>query len=190
MKYKDLTGLVFGRLTVLSKSPKHGGRISWICKCECNNFTTVLGKNLQNLNTTSCGCKNPNLLLKDKSPYWKGFGEISLSVFNKIKTRAVERNYEFDVTIDYIWDLFLKQNRKCIYSDIDLCFKPKASSYTGTASLDRIDNTKGYVEGNVHWIHKQVNYMKHTQTENEFLEWCNKISEHQKWKMKEKIELM
>lgn len=30
----------------------------------------------------------------------------------------------------------------------------------GTASLDRIDGARGYVEGNVWWVHKDVNVMK------------------------------
>ena len=32
--------------------------------------------------------------------------------------------------------------------------------YKGTASLDRIDSTKGYVRGNIQWVHKDINWFK------------------------------
>jgi hypothetical protein len=43
------------------------------------------------------------------------------------------------------------------------------------ASLDRIDNDKGYVKGNLHWVCKRVNYMKHIMTDDYFLEIVEKI---------------
>ena len=45
-----------------------------------------------------------------------------------------------------------------------------------TASLDRIDNTKGYIIDNVQWVHKQVNFMKGTMKQTEFIEFCKLIS--------------
>jgi len=48
------------------------------------------------------------------------------------------------------------------------------------ASLDRIDNNKGYIEGNVQWVIKKINYMKNTLSEKNFINLCNKISEKQK----------
>ena len=45
-----------------------------------------------------------------------------------------------------------------------------------TASLDRIDNSKGYIVGNVQWVHKQVNFMKGTMEQKEFIKFCKLIS--------------
>lgn len=45
------------------------------------------------------------------------------------------------------------------------------------ASLDRIDNSKGYVEGNLQWLCKRVNYMKHTMNNEYFLTWIKSIYE-------------
>lgn len=44
-----------------------------------------------------------------------------------------------------------------------------------TASLDRIDSTKGYIHGNLQWIHKDLNQMKSNRTQDEFLEWVRKV---------------
>lgn len=45
-----------------------------------------------------------------------------------------------------------------------------------TASIDRIDNSKGYIVGNVQWVHKQVNFMKGTMKQKEFIKFCKLIS--------------
>lgn len=55
---KDLTGMRFGRLTVLSTDGKHtGGNLIWTCRCECGNECNVASNNLQNGHTQSCGCQ-------------------------------------------------------------------------------------------------------------------------------------
>lgn len=57
MKLKDLTGMVFGRLTVI----KHHGTNEkgvhlWECKCECGNTFIARGDALRYGFTKSCGC--------------------------------------------------------------------------------------------------------------------------------------
>ena len=56
----DLTGQVFGRLTVIQVTHiPHGskkGRKGWECKCECGNLTYLTYSTLYNGSTTSCGC--------------------------------------------------------------------------------------------------------------------------------------
>lgn len=58
-KFIDLTGMVFGRLTVLYQSGKHPKRgMMWHCRCSCKDKTEVdvPGHQLRNGNTQSCGC--------------------------------------------------------------------------------------------------------------------------------------
>ncbi len=54
----DLTGKVFGRLTVIKEHPDRTpqGSVQWECQCECGNFTIVSGDNLRRNHTLSCGC--------------------------------------------------------------------------------------------------------------------------------------
>lgn len=47
--------------------------------------------------------------------------------------------------------------------------------FDGTARLDMIDPTKGYVEGNVQWIHKDIQEMKGYLSSAEFLRRCFKV---------------
>ena len=57
MRKIDLTGKVFGNLTVLRESgvDKHGS-VVWECKCTCGNLAETRGYCLTNGTTASCGC--------------------------------------------------------------------------------------------------------------------------------------
>ena len=44
--------------------------------------------------------------------------------------------------------------------------------------MDRIDSTKGYIKGNVQWVHKTVNIMKNTFDNTLFINLCKKIAEN------------
>ena len=53
----DLTGQVFGRLTVLDRAgTAKCGAAMWRCRCECGAEKVVMGSSLRNGNTLSCGC--------------------------------------------------------------------------------------------------------------------------------------
>jgi hypothetical protein len=58
----DITGLTFGRLTVLDLAPKNKDRICWRCRCACGTELTVFSKYLRNGDTKSCGCLKPDIL--------------------------------------------------------------------------------------------------------------------------------
>jgi hypothetical protein len=126
-------------------------------------------------------CARKYKILPDRmnSKMWRGYGEISLTHFNQIKIGAKRRNLIFNLTIEYLWDLFLKQNRKCIYTGLELGFSKKRSLIGScTASLDRVDSFKGYVEGNVQWVHKDINWMKQDFDNDYFIKMCKLVSEN------------
>lgn len=61
MKYIDLTGQKFGRLTVVKRvenyvSPKGQKQAQWLCKCKCGNLIVVRCGSLRTGNNLSCGC--------------------------------------------------------------------------------------------------------------------------------------
>jgi hypothetical protein len=67
-----------------------------------------------------------------------------------------------NITLEYIWDLLLEQNRKCALTGLPLTFAKdyNKSTLDQTASLDRIDSSVGYIIGNVQWVHKEINKIK------------------------------
>ena len=55
-KFIDLTGEKYGKLTVLGIQKREKGKIFWNCQCDCGNKISVVGTNLKNGHTKSCGC--------------------------------------------------------------------------------------------------------------------------------------
>lgn len=53
--FKDLTGKVFGHLTVMRETSPQKGKARWICVCYCGKEIAVTGSNLQ-VGQYSCGC--------------------------------------------------------------------------------------------------------------------------------------
>lgn len=52
----DLTGLVFGRLRVVSAAPSRKGRSFYDCVCACGNTHRTAADSLRGGVCTSCGC--------------------------------------------------------------------------------------------------------------------------------------
>jgi|ERR1017187_2449293 hypothetical protein len=54
----NLTGRVFGKLTVLNKSSSRSedGRVLWECKCSCGRFISTRTNRLTSGAAKSCGC--------------------------------------------------------------------------------------------------------------------------------------
>ena len=56
MRMIDLTGRVFGRLTVIKRTGSKHNIPLWECECECGNTCYVVTKLLLDGRTKSCGC--------------------------------------------------------------------------------------------------------------------------------------
>lgn len=64
-KREDLTGQVFGRLTVIEFSHKNKhGNLCWLCKCECGNTKIITASALKGGLTKSCGCLRKEIVRK------------------------------------------------------------------------------------------------------------------------------
>jgi hypothetical protein len=130
----------------------------WLCKCDCGKTIYKKRKYFQNPKSLlSCGCtrKWGNVYKK-----WKGVGLIPRQYFNTIQFRCKQKNIELSIDLDYMWKLFEQQNGKCALTGLSLKFGSQKRNIPTTASLDRIDSNKGYIPGNVQWLHKLVNICK------------------------------
>jgi hypothetical protein len=117
------------------------------------------------------------------NPRFTGYEDMQGTFLSSIKAGAKSRGIEFLVTKEYIWNLFVAQKRKCKYTGLPIFFSRNNIEHAmghGTASLDRIDPSKGYIEGNVQWVHKRVNIMKGNMLEQEFLDFCEAIVKQNK----------
>lgn len=98
-------------------------------------------------------------------------GDLALTQYTRLKKSAEKRNYEFSVSIKYLWDLFQEQKQICAITGD---YIPNIKE----ASLDRIDSSKGYIEGNVQWVTQQANLSKHIMTMKQLYEFCRKVLNH------------
>jgi len=110
---------------------------------------------------------------------WKGYEDISGAYFCSIQKSAQDRGLSFNITLKDMWDQYIKQNRKCALTDLDIGFYPRGgprnTKLLQTASLDRIDSKQGYIIGNIQWLHKDINKMKWEKTQKEFVNYCHMI---------------
>ena len=177
---KDLTKEPpFGLLTVVAHSHRNASyKHFWKCQCQCGVTKIIQGSTLLSGRAVSCGCLKKRRG-KD-NPCWTGCGELSGEFISSIKANARKKKIPFLVSKEYLWELYQKQGGKCALTGISLSLEdPRYSDpYARTASLDRIDSTKGYVEGNVQWVHKTINSMKMDLSESDFLKWCRTVVEH------------
>lgn len=185
MRVVDMQGQKFGKLEVIERDiTKTTGRAYWICKCECGNIKSVCGANLRydknNRGTKSCRCLITTQNLKR---CYKGCGTLALSIFNRIKKGCIRKSkiIEFNITIEDAWNQFIKQDGKCALTGVELVLYIKnCNENLPTASLDRIDNNKGYTVDNIQWVHKEINMMKNTHTQEKFIDWCKKVAKFKK----------
>lgn len=183
MKMIDLTGKTFGFLTVIDKGPiqrtpnSRRSEITWTCLCKCGQTKNIRGGHLRSGHTTSCGCTWYQHGEKHHS--WKGYKEISSRFFKSIIYNAEARNLSFDVTIEQLWDLFIKQDKKCALSGLPLTFSANHGKIKGNASLDRIDSSRGYTIDNVQWVHTLINNMKWDMPQSQFLNMCESVHRRQ-----------
>jgi hypothetical protein len=174
--FRDIAGHRFGRVIAIRRVPnaEPGGR--WLCQCDCGAFKEFPYAYLmrQSSDTTSCGCTAR--LKHSASPYWKGCGKISATFWTFVRKGAEVRNKPFEISLEQAWQLYESQDGRCLLSGVPLCFGSHYMKEEITASLDEVDPSKGYVAGNLQWVHKTVNLMKWKHSQERFVELCRLVT--------------
>lgn len=171
---KDWSGYKFNKLTVSHYAYRRGRQFMWVCYCDCGNEVIRRPSGLYERPNTSCDdCRYGS-----NTGTWDGVGELSKTIFSALRNRATNKGHNFEVSLTYLWELYLAQDRKCALTGWDLFFGKGTYSKDRTASLDRIDSSRGYVEGNLQWVHRNVNYMKREYPNDKFITMCQLVAEN------------
>ena len=145
----DYTGTVIGYLSAVSVTPeRYGGEFLWRWKCVCGKEIVRRPSQIKAGRNRSCGCKQAELVDRAKR---LPEGEAAFrQLFRSYKNGAKTRHYSFELSMDEFKRL-TKQD--CYYcgDSPSLIYSIKANNtgnyiYNG---VDRIDNTEGYIKGNV-----------------------------------------
>ena len=175
----NLVGYKYHWLEIVARSKSRDGQVYWICKCECGKEIELSTKTITRDERKSCGCWMKSREYSRCNYLWSGFEEIHGKWWGNVRRGAKQRGHEFNLSIEEAWNLFKKQSGKCALSGVDLKFcKSIREVKDTTASLDRIDSSKGYTIDNVQWVHKTVNLMKQGIDMNEFKWWIKMIGEN------------
>lgn len=171
---EDLSGKVFGKWTVISMSLRRIRlHVKWLCQCDCGNKREICGSTLKS--GGSKGCRECNHKQKERiatSRYWRA-----------CMSSASCRGLEFTISKDETFDLLAKQGYRCALTGepIKIAMSVKEHIAGGTtASLDRIDSSKGYTSDNIQWLHKDVNCMKMDLSQERFIRVCELVVHNQR----------
>jgi hypothetical protein len=148
MRFQDLTGQVFNKMTILSHQGKNEtGQSLWLCRCECGHEKIVAAHHLKTNSVKSCGC-----LIKENNsgfvhgwsntPEWTSYHSAKKRCnpkFSHLYADWSGRGIEFRFTS---FEQFL--------ADVGPRPEPKFSY-----SLDRKENDGHYEPGNVKWSTKK-----------------------------------
>lgn len=145
-KFMDLTGLKFGRWTVIEKAEKLNNQIAWLCECECGNKRIVRGQDLRTGKSKSCGCLKDEKTTKRNLKHgqartrlyriWKGLRNRCNNPNNPSYKDYGARG----ITVCKEWN-----------ESFEAFFEDMSSNYKDNLSIDRIDNNKGYYKENCRW---------------------------------------
>jgi hypothetical protein len=174
----DLTGKVFGEMTVLAfagySSPKKGRqRATWLIKCFCGKEKVMLGTTLRNTKVKSCGHQRGFRLLPD------GQAAVNLRV-HQYRNNAIKFGREFSLDFD--------QFKKLLLGACNYCGAPPSSVVKARGKyqndflyngVDRVDNEEGYTEANSVSCCGTCNMMKRAMSVQEFLGHIKRICDFQ-----------
>ena len=145
---KNLTGLVFGRLTVL-QIDRTKTRRSWLCSCSCGGQKVVAQGDLLRGDTESCGC-----IKRERLAAMSKMGKVDHDTLTVGAKRAYRK-------WTYMWNRVRNPAGKSIcYADVTVCedwknfylFHRDMGEPPVGQSLDRIDKEKGYSADNCRWV--------------------------------------
>jgi hypothetical protein len=179
-KFKDLTGMRFGKLITLYMLPRAlGERRACLCRCDCGVEKKVKSHNLTSGKTESCGCvklEASKTNIKVAHVNNVRLGSAFRKVLTQYKSAAKSRGLCWALTDDQFKTL---TSSPCYYTGAFPSTIMEAGSgeiyvYNG---IDRVNNEKGYTTDNCVACCGEVNMMKKAMTKEHFIEVCSRISE-------------
>ena len=140
-KFEDLTGKVYGQLTVIERAPNIGKMTAWRCKCSCGKECVVRADKLKDGQQT-CGCGQSR----------KTHGMSHTSIYRTWQHMIDRCENPTDPAFDRYGGRGIKVCERWhkfenFYDDVSKLEHFGEKGYT----LDRIENDKDYCLENVRW---------------------------------------
>ncbi len=115
-------------------------------------------------------CSNSSNVFKGR------VGPMPITWFHTKRKGGEHRGYAWDLTPEYVIELYEAQGRVCALTGWPIGWSEKG--LTATVSIDRIDSSEGYLQGNVQLLHKDVNMAKQQYSQEYFIEICKAVAKN------------
>lgn len=149
----DMTGRVFGRLTVIEMAGESRRQKTWRCRCVCGREKVVLGGNLRSGITTSCGCRQRETLTSNRRKGNKKhgmYGSPEYRVWRAMISRCHDSNtnqyHNYGGRGIHVCDSW-RSSFSAFIADMGL--RPSADM-----TIERLNNSEGYSKDNCVWDSK------------------------------------
>ena len=163
-------GKTYGFWTVIKRARTRNGISKWLCRCVCGTERSIQIGALRGGHTKSCGCHNTT---------------SEERVFYAMRTNYIAGAENRGLS----WTISDEEAIRILFSPCYYCGKiptrtlngysiSKRHKNTPVGGIDRIDNTKGYLPGNVRPCCRACNIAKHTMFSEEFKTWVTDVYHH------------
>lgn len=185
-RFVDISGQRFGLWVVMKRSEeKHA---YWDCRCDCGSERDVYGQNLRNGFSKSCGCidtsgdnNHRRQLAKNKhgadyvereNPWY----DQASGIFSRSKAAGIENGFKSICELaSYLMSICPSH---CPVFDVPFV-RGSAGFSPYAPTVDRKDNSLGYVRGNLQVISMKANGMKANASDDEMKMFAEWIVSHQ-----------
>lgn len=144
-KLIDLTGMTFGRLTVIGTCGKRGRNYYWNCICSCGRSHVAKGGSLGEGSISSCGCLKKEGLTTHGLSYSRVY-KIWRGILNRCKNPNDCNYHRYGAIGINVCERWLKFEN--FFADM---------GHNNGLQIDRIDNDLGYEPGNCRWATRKEN---------------------------------
>lgn len=178
----DLTGLQFGKLTVVSRGPNtRHNKPTWNVECSCGGTKTVSAAHLKNGTTKSCGCSRQEFMLYAGEVRRRNrpAGQSAITeLIGRYSNRANQANRKFKLTREQFISIVTSNCHYCGIVPVQLVWNNWKSRYNEGFTyngIDRKENNKGYTVSNSLPCCAVCNYAKSSMTYDEFLNYLSRV---------------